>query len=392
LDDADGLDVITYTWLRNGTAISNATQSTYTLTQADVGTRISVNANYTDPLGTAESVSSALTSNVTNANDLPIGNVTISGKFIKDAILTVSNNLTDADGLGKISYQWFNDGLAIPNATQSTYMLTQADTGQSISVKASYVDLQNTAESVSSSDFLITPNSMPTGNAIIKGISIFGSTLSITNTIKDADGIGKLSFTWQNDHGTLSTSPTYALAQTDISTKVWAVVSYTDKKGNFEEVKSNVIDVTVSTKPSAVNDMLIGTDKADKLNGLAGNDTLIGGTGKDTLNGGTGADVFKFNSVADSSALPKQADIITDFKHAQGDKIDLSAIDINTTLAGKQSFIPINAQTFSADATGKLTFDAKTSTLYGSTNSDPAAEFAIVLSGVKSLTADDFIL
>jgi hypothetical protein len=39
-----------------------------------------------------------------------------------------------------------------------------------------------------------------------------------------------------------------------------------------------------------------------------------------------------------------------------------------------------------------LRFDTKTSTLYGSINSDPAPEFAIVLSGVKSLTADDFIL
>jgi hypothetical protein len=30
--------------------------------------------------------------------------------------------------------------------------------------------------------------------------------------------------------------------------------------------------------------------------------------------------------------------------------------------------------------------------LYGSTNSDPAPEFAILFSGVKSLVADDFIL
>jgi Ca2+-binding RTX toxin-like protein len=313
---------------------------------------------------------------------------------MQNQLLKVSNTLDDADGLGAIKYQWLRDGSDILNANQSSYTLTASDVGKKISVKAYYTDLLGTAESVNSAEVIPmgTANQSPTGTAIIKGISTYGSTLSVTNTIKDADGIGKLSFTWQNDHGTLSTSPTYTLAQTDISTKVWAVVSYTDKKGNFEEVKSNVIDVTVSTKPSAVNDMLIGTDKADKLNGLTGNDTLIGGMGKDTLTGGTGADVFKFNSVTDSSALPKQADIITDFKHAQGDKIDLSAIDINPSLAGKQSFIPINAQTFSADETGKLTLDAKNSTLYGSTNSDLVAEFAIVFSGVKSLTADDFIL
>ena len=137
---------------------------------------------------------------------------------------------------------------------------------------------------------------------------------------------------------------------------------------------------------------LTGTDGADKLNGLVGNDTLIGGLGKDTLTGGTGADVFKFNSVKDSPALLKQADTITDFKHAQGDKIDLSAIDANSVLAGDQAFILISAATFSANATGQLRFDPKTSTLYGSTNADASPEFAIVLSGVKSLVAGDLVL
>ena len=283
-------------------------------------------------------------------------------------------------------------GVAIPNATQYTYKLTQADTGQNICVKASYTDLQNTHESVTSNNVLVAANQIPTGTAIIKGTSTYGSTLFIANTIKDADGLGKLSYTWQNDKGTLSNSATYTLAQTDVSTKIWAIVSYTDKKGNFEEVKSNIVDVTISTTPSTANDLLTGTEGADKLNGLAGNDTLIGGLGKDSLTGGTGADGFKFISISDSPALLKQADTITDFKHAQGDKIDLSAIDINPTLTGRQSFIPINAQTFSADATGQLRFDAKTSTLYGSTNSDPAPEFAILVSGVKNLVADDFIL
>jgi Ca2+-binding RTX toxin-like protein len=252
--------------------------------------------------------------------------------------------------------------------------------------------LQNTHESVTSNNVLVAANQIPIGTAIIKGTSTYGSTLFIANTIKDADGLGKLSYTWQNDKGTLSNSATYTLAQTDVSTKIWAIVSYTDKKGNFEEVKSNIVDVTISTTPSTANDLLTGTEGADKLNGLAGNDALIGGLGKDTLTGGVGADVFKFISIYDSPALLKQADRITDFKHAQGDKIDLSAIDINPTLAGRQSFIPINAQTFSADATGQLRFDAKTSTLYGSTNSDPAPEFAILVSGVKNLVADDFIL
>jgi hypothetical protein len=392
LADVDGLGVISYTWLRDGAAINDATQSTYTLTQVDVGKKISVKASYTDLLGTAENITSHSVIPVKFINHLPTGAVTLSGAGLKGQVLTATNTLVDTDGLGAITYTWFNNGIAIPNATQSTYKLTQIDTGQYVSVKASYVDLQSTSESATSGTILVSANQAPTGSAAIKGLSTWGTTLSITSTIKDADGIGKLSYTWQNDKTTLSTNATYTLADSDIGKQVWASVSYTDKKGNLEEVKSNVINVIVSDKASAVNDVITGTDVANKLNGLAGNDTLIGGLGKDSLTGGVGADVFKFNSVNDSSAVPKQADTITDFKHAQGDKIDLSAIDANSALPNDQAFTLISAATFSADATGQLRFDAKTSTLYGSINADDTPEFSILLNGVKSLVQEDFVL
>ena len=171
---------------------------------------------------------------------------------------------------------------------------------------------------------------------------------------------------------------------------VWAKVSYTDKKGNLEEVKSKIVDVTVSTKPSAFHDLLTGTDGANKLNGLAGNDTLIGGLGADTLTGGVGADVFKYTSINDST--PKSHDVITDFKHTQGDKLDFSAIDANLVLTGNKVFTFIGNDVFSSDATGQLRFDSITSTLYVSINADSTPEFAVVLTGVKSLVVDDLIL
>jgi Ca2+-binding RTX toxin-like protein len=147
-------------------------------------------------------------------------------------------------------------------------------------------------------------------------------------------------------------------------------------------------DTLLSFTPSTNNDFLIGTDNADKLSGLAGNDTL----GKDTLTGGVGADVFKFNKISESSALAKQNDTITDFKHGQNDKIDLTQIDANALLVGKQAFSFIGNAAFSANATAQLRFDAKTSMLYAGTNADSTAEFSILLSGVKSLVIEDFLL
>ena len=73
LADADGLGTISYQWNRAGSAIDGATASTYTLIQADVGSAITVTASYTDDQGTAESVTSSVTSAVANINDTPTG-------------------------------------------------------------------------------------------------------------------------------------------------------------------------------------------------------------------------------------------------------------------------------------------------------------------------------
>jgi hypothetical protein len=94
----------------------------------------------------------------------------------------------------------------------------------------------------------------------------------------------------------------------------------------------------------------------------------------------------------DSSPLPEQADTITDFNHAQGDKIDLSDIDAKTEAEGDQAFTYIGTIAFSTDATGQLRLDPKTGILYGSTNADVAPEFAILLSGIKNLVPEDFVL
>ena len=89
LADADGLRTISYQWLSNGSVISNANQSTYTLTQADIGKVISVKASYTDLLGTAESVMSSQTNAVAaKANSLPTGSVNISGTATQNQKLT----------------------------------------------------------------------------------------------------------------------------------------------------------------------------------------------------------------------------------------------------------------------------------------------------------------
>ncbi len=120
ITDPDGISgPIAYQWQRDGVDIAGATGSTYTTTQADVGSVVTVVASYTDDYGTVESVSSAPTAAVTNVNQAPTGTVTIDNMTPAEGdLLTASNTLADPDGLsGPITYQWQRDGVDIAGAT-----------------------------------------------------------------------------------------------------------------------------------------------------------------------------------------------------------------------------------------------------------------------------------
>ena len=65
--DVDGLGALSYSWYANGTVISGATGSTYTLASGDLGKTITAQVNYTDGGGTAEHVTSAATTAVASA-------------------------------------------------------------------------------------------------------------------------------------------------------------------------------------------------------------------------------------------------------------------------------------------------------------------------------------
>ena len=97
-----------------------------------------------------------LTVNVTAVNDLPTGDVTITGTQKQGETLTAHDTLADADGLGTISYQWQSSSdngstwSNISGATTNTYALTASEVGKTISVKESYLDGGGTHESKTS--------------------------------------------------------------------------------------------------------------------------------------------------------------------------------------------------------------------------------------------------
>ena len=141
-------------------------------------------------------------------------------------------------------------------------------------------------------------------------------------------------------------------------------------------------------KGGAGNDVLMGGTGADTIVGGTGNDTITGGGGADRLTGGTGDATFVYNAISDST--PKAPDVITDFH--TGDIINLSAVDANTALAGRQAFHFGATPGHVGDIV--VAFDAAHNrtviSLYD--NASGAPDGVIYLTGNHTLSAADFKL
>ncbi len=339
IDDADGFyNDFYYQWLRNGVVIKDAEDAEYySLTQDDVGQKISVLIFYYDDLNNEESVASAETAPVMSENHAPTGNIAINGEAKVGKTLSITSTVADEDGLGDFNYQWLSNGVVIKNADQETYSLTKNEVGKKITVDISYTDDLGTNEQVISAE-----------TAIVQAAPIIFVPKGVTKT-----GDAKANKLYGTD---------------------------------YDDVLSGL----------AGNDTLLGKAGNDNLNGGNSNDSLTGGLGFDMLIGGAGTDKFIFTDTKDAPISKLGIEVITDFNHNQKDKIVLSTIDADTTKTGNQAFSnPVVGAKFSGDSTtkaGQLFFDTTSHILYGNVNNDSVADFAIQLNGIKSLVASDLML
>ncbi|MFT4110541.1 S8 family serine peptidase [Propionicimonas sp.] len=121
-----------YQWLRDGSAISGATASTYTATAKDVGTTVSVRA--TVSLGSISDTVTASAGAVAKGSFSRKKSPSTSGTFKAGKTVTAKKG-TWSPTPTSYSYRWLRAGSAISGATKSSYRLTRADKGKKVSVK-----------------------------------------------------------------------------------------------------------------------------------------------------------------------------------------------------------------------------------------------------------------
>ena len=283
--DADGLTHASYTWLyqwlRGGSEIRGATDSTYTLGLADAGKAIKVKVSFTDDANNQESRTSAATVAIEPPPNIqPTGAPTINGTPQVRRPLTVdTSEINDADGMEEsvFLYQWLAKNstltLELVGEHNPTYTPSPAVEGFAIMVRVTFTDDRGHSETLTSAattaviaaDF----NTEATGLPLINGTPQVGETLTAdTSAIDDVDGLTNVSYRyqWLGDQSVLDantgtyyyinvdlpgeTGSTYTLAPADKGRTFAVKVSFTDDAGYAESLTSRNT-VVVAAKPNS---------------------------------------------------------------------------------------------------------------------------------------------
>lgn len=150
----------------------------------------------------------------------------------------------------------------------------------------------------------------------------------------------------------------------------------------------------------SAGDRLYGTSGANRIEGKAGNDFINGGAGADTLIGNGGLDVINCGAETTNNAdtvsylalsdsvVGANRDQVLNFK--AGDKINLTAIDANTTLSGNQAFI-FNTTTPRANSVWYVVSGASV-VVRGDVNGNTTPDFEILMKDRAGLLSTDFAL
>ncbi|MFK8019141.1 MAG: PKD domain-containing protein [Pseudomonadales bacterium] len=239
--------------------------------------------------------------------------------------LVISANDPGSDSLSNLLIDWGDGNSESISGGDGTYahVYTMEDTSRVIQVTASDEDGTYAPVRIITA---VTPNNPPDGEIVIDqpGVTVaVDDTLTVNNTVSDADGIGSaFSFQWQRDGNDISgaNGNSYAVTEADAGAAISVLATYTDSLGNPESVSStnNVLVPAINQAPSLLlSDTSItlaeNTDTSARI-ALSNVSVLDDGLGSNTLAlVGDNADLFEI----DEGILYLKAGVELDYETAE---------------------------------------------------------------------------
>ncbi len=259
-----------YQWERcdqtdaNCHAISGASNSTYTVEAADLGSTVLVVVTATNTAGSAQANSTA-SATITGApvNTSP-PTITTQGQ-----LLSASTGAWSGYPAPTFAYQWQRcdqsgaNCSAVSGATSSTYALQEADVGSTLLVTVTATNPAGSAQASSTASAIVTAAPVNTSPPAITGTATQGQTLSASTGAWSGYPAPTYAYQWQrcNQSGANcnavsgATSSTYALQEADVGTTVTVTVTATNPAGSAQASSTASAIVTaapVNTSPPAI--------------------------------------------------------------------------------------------------------------------------------------------
>ena len=237
-------DGFTYQWSRNGIEITGATEDTYTLTDLDMGTDITVDVTATLAGYNTTTVTSA-------ATEVPLAEFSTTGLPEIVGTLDLGDTVTvSADVFSptpdSLSYQWYRNGDAIDGATEDSYTIVVADSAADITVDVTgslqgYADLTLTSLAATASEvlrFTVSPRPSVSGVAQV-GRTLTAAVSAWTPTPDSFD------YQWLRNGVAIdgAISETYELAGADAGTAISVRIS---------PVLMNYVPITRTSQPTTL--------------------------------------------------------------------------------------------------------------------------------------------
>ena len=251
------------------------------------------------------------------------GGISLEGSLKQGVELVALNTLSDVDGMSPFTYQWKLDGVVVPGASATSYVLTESEVGKLVSLIVSYQDGYGQKETVTTvaTTVVANVNDLPTGSVIWSGKGLQGETLDAASSLADMDGLGSISYQWYADGVALAgaTGSTLLLTESMLGQKLSVTGYYIDGHGTPESVSSQATGaIGVSREGTGKKEKLEGSAGDDVISGLAGNDTLIGLSGNDTLDGGKGNDTLSGGAGDDTYVVDAKSDKVDESSEGSG--------------------------------------------------------------------------
>ncbi len=219
---------LTYQWLKNGTNIAGATNSTYTIPSVTTGDAANYRAMVSGACGSVTSAPVALTVNSpVSFNGSFVSRTNCSGDSVTFSVSATGTGLT---------YQWLKNGTNIASATNSTYTIpsvTPADAGTySVRLSGSCNQLTAAVGSLSVNQ----PVSVQPLAGAVRNIHD-----SVTFTAV-ASGTGPFTYVWKRDNAVLAeTGSTLALTNLQVEDSGIYSVQVTGACGNAATAAATLV-------------------------------------------------------------------------------------------------------------------------------------------------------